>query len=169
MKQAWQTFWQARNARERGLLSVGSAFLLLALLYGLAWLPISEGRKKLTAHLPQLRADAVQMRANLQEITGLQANGPRPPGSGAPSGDARQAVESALQAAGLRDKAGAVERIDNQRVRLTLNGVSFDGLLGFLENLQSQQRLRVESLQLQAAEAGRVKGSISLAGPGGSP
>lgn len=162
MKQAWQTFWLARNARERSLLTIGGVFLLLALLYGLAWLPISEGRKKLSKSVPQLRADAAQMRANLQQITGLQAN------TGAAAGDARQAVESALQAAGLRDKVSAVDRIDNQRLRLTLNGVAFDGLLGFLENMQSQQRLRVESLQIQAAESGRVKGSVTLVGPGGS-
>ena len=163
MKQAWQTFWLARNARERALLTIGGVFLLLALLYGLAWLPISEGRKKLTANLPQLRADAAQMRANLQEITGLQAN------TGAAPGDARQAVESGLQAAGLRDKVSAIDKVDSQRVRLTLNGVGFDGVLGFLESMQSQQRLRVESLQIQAAESGRVKGSITLVGPGGSP
>lgn len=163
MKQAWQTFWLARNARERAILTVGGVFVLLALLYGLAWLPISEGRKKLVANLPQLRADAAQMRANLQEITGLQAN------TGAASGDARQAIESALQAAGLRDKVSAVDRVDSQRVRLTLSGIAFDGLLGLLENVQSQQRLRVESLQIQAAESGRVKGSVTLVGPGAAP
>ncbi len=163
MKQAWQTFWLARNARERAILTVGGVFVLLALLYGLAWLPISEGRKKLVANLPQLRADAAQMRANLQEITGLQAN------TGAASGDARQAIESALQAAGMRDKVSAIDRVDSQRVRLTLNGVAFDGLLGLLENVQSQQRLRVETLQIQAAESGRVKGSVTLVGPGAAP
>ncbi len=163
MKQAWRTFWQARNARERSLLTIGSIFLLLALLYGLAWLPISEGRKKLTVSLPQLRVDTAQMRTDLQQITGLQGN------TGAASGDARQAVESGLQAAALRDKVSAVDRVDNQRVRLTLNGVGFDAFLGFLESMQSQQRLRVESLQLQAAESGRVKGSVTLVGPGVSP
>jgi type II secretory pathway component PulM len=103
------------------------------------------------------------MRTSLQQITGLQAN------TGAASGDARQAAESGLQAAGLRDKVSAVDRVDNQRVRLTLNGVGFDGFLGFLESMQSQHRLRVESLQIQAAESGRVKGSVTLVGPGGSP
>jgi general secretion pathway protein M len=163
MKQAWLTFWLARNARERAILTVGGMFVLLALLYGLAWLPISEGRKKLVANLPQLRADAAQMRANLQEITGLQAN------TGAASGDAKQAVESALQAAGLREKVGAIDKVDSQRVRLTLNGVAFDGLLGLLESMQSQQRLRVETLQIQAAESGRIKGSVTLVGPGAAP
>ncbi len=163
MKQAWRTFWHARNSRERAVLTIGSMFLSLALLYGMAWLPISEGRKKLTVSLPQLRADAAQMHTDLQQIAGLQGN------TGAASGDARRAVESGLQVAGLRDKVSAVDRVDNQRVRLTLNGVGFDGLLGFLETMQSQQRLRVESLQLQAAESGRVKGSVTLVGPAVSP
>lgn len=160
MKQAWNEFWQARNPRERAILSYGGLFLLLALLYGLAWLPISEGRKKLSANLPQLRTNAAQMRANAQEIIGLKAS------TGAALGDARQAIESALQNANLREKVSAVDRIDTQRVRVTLNGVPFDAMLMFLETLQSQQRLRVEALQIQAAESGRVKGSLTLVGPG---
>lgn len=161
MKQAWNEFWQARNARERTILSYGGVFLLLALLYGLAWLPISEGRKKLSANLPQLRADATQMRTNAQEITGLQ------PSIGAAPGDTRQEIEGALRAANLREKVSAIDRVDAQRVRLTLNGVPFDALLMFLENIQSQHRLRVEALQIQAAESGRVKGNLTLVGPGG--
>lgn len=160
MKRAWNEFWQARNPRERAILSYGGVFLLLALFYGLAWLPISEGRKKLGMSLPQLRADAVHMRVNSDEITGLQAN------TGAALGDARQAVESGLQVANLRDKVSAVDRLDAQRVRVTLNGVPFDALLMFLENMQTQQRLRVEALQIQAAQSGRVKGNLTLVGPG---
>jgi general secretion pathway protein M len=160
MKQAWNEFWQARNPRERVILSYGGVFLLLTLLYGLAWLPISEGRKKFSRNLPQLRVDAAQMRAGAQELTGLQAS------TGAALGDARQAVESGLQIANLRDKVSAIDRIDAQRVRLTLNGVAFDALLLFFENMQTQQRLRVESLQIQAAESGRVKGNVTLVGPG---
>lgn len=163
MKQVWNEFWQARNPRERMLLSYGGVFLLLALLYGLAWRPISDGRKNLSQSLPQLRADASQMRLDATAITGLKAN------TGAALGDVRQSVESALQAANLRDKVSAVDRIDNQRVRVTLSGIAFDGLLALLENAQSQQRLRVESLQIQAAESGRVKGSVTLIGPGNKP
>ena len=159
MKQAWNEFWQARNARERAILTYGGVFLLLTMLYGLAWLPISEGRKKLSVNLPQLRAAATQMRADAQVITGLQGN------TGAASGDARTAVESALQAATLREKVIAIDRLDAQRVRLTLNGLAFDSLLIFLESMQSEQRLRVEVLQIQAADAGRVKGNVTLVGP----
>ena len=160
MKQAWNEFWQARNPRERAILMYGGLFLLLALLYGLAWLPISEGRKKLAVGLPQLRADAIHMRVDAQEITGLQAN------TGAASGDARQAVEGGLQGANLREKVSAIDRVDAQRLRLTLTGVPFDALLVFLENMQGQHRLRVEALQIQSAEAGRVKGNVTLVGPG---
>ena len=169
MKQTWNEFWQARNPRERAILSYGGVFLLLAMLYGLAWLPISEGRKKLSANLPQLRADVAQMRTNAQEITDLQANGPRPPGTGAASADVRQAAESGLQGANIRDKVSAIDRVDAQRVRITLNGTPFDVLLMFLGDMQSQRRLRVETLQIQATEAGRVKGSVTLVAPGGKP
>ena len=163
MKQAWNEFWQARNHRERTMLTYGGAFLLLAMLYGLAWLPISEGRKKLTRSLPQLRLDVAQMRSNVKEIGGLQTN------TGAASGEPRQVVESALQAANLREKVSAIDRVDAQRVRLALSGMPFDALLMFLESMQSQQKLRVETLQIQAADAGRVKGSVTLVGPGSKP
>ena len=163
MKQTWNEFWQARNPRERMILTYGGVFLMLTLLYGLAWLQISEGRKKLSTTLPQLRADVVQMRAHAQEVTGLKAN------TGAASGDARQAAESGLQGANLRDKVSAIDRVDAQRVRITLNGMPFDALLMFLGDMQSQQKLRVETLQIQATDAGRVKGAVTLLGPGGNP
>jgi general secretion pathway protein M len=159
MKQAWSEFWQARNPRERAILTYGGMFLLLAMLYGLAWLPISEGRKKLTRSLPQLRLDIAQMRSSAKELVGLQAN------TGAASGEPRQVVESALQAANLREKVSAIDRVDAQRVRLALSGMPFDALLMFLENMQSQQKLRVETLQIQAAETGRIKGTVTLVGP----
>lgn len=159
MKQAWNEFWQARNSRERAILTYGGVFLLLSMLYGLAWLPISEGRKKLTRNLPQLRLDAAQMRTNAKQIIGLQAN------TGAASDEPREAVESALQVANLREKVSAIDRVDAQRVRLALSGMPFDALLMFLESMQSQQKLRVETLQIQAAEAGRIKGSVTLVGP----
>ena len=162
MKQTWNEFWQARNPRERMILTYGGIFLLLSLLYGLAWLPISEGRKKLSATMPQLRADVVQMRTHAQEVAGLQAD------AGAASGDARQAAESGLQGANLRDKVSAIDRVDAQRVRISLNGMPFDALLMFLGDMQSQQRLRVETLQIQATDAGRVKGAVTLVGPGGN-
>ena len=163
MKQTWNEFWQARNPRERMILTYGGVFLMLTLLYGLAWLPISEGRKKLSATLPQLRADVVQMRTHAQEITGLQAS------TGVASGEPRQAAENGLKGANLRDKVSAIDRVDAQRVRVTLNGMPFDALLMFLGDMQSQQRLRVETLQIQAADAGRVKGAVTLLGPGGNP
>lgn len=165
MKQAWNEFWQARNPRERAILTYGGVFLLLSMLYGLAWLPISEGRKKLTRSLPQLRLDVAQMRTSAKEIIGLQANSPRPPGTGAASGEPRQAVESALQVANLRDKVSAIDRVDAQRVRLALSGMPFDALLMFLESIQNQQKFRVETLQIQVAEAGRIKGTVTLVGP----
>ena len=163
MKQTWNEFWQSRNPRERMILTYGGVFLILTLLYGLAWLPISEGRKKLSATLPQLRADVAKMHTHAQEITGLQAS------TGVASGEPRQAAESGLQSANLRDKVSAIDRVDAQRVRITLNGMPFDALLMFLGDMQSQQRLRVETLQIQATDTGRVKGAVTLVGPGGNP
>lgn len=163
MKQTWNEFWQARNPRERMILTYGGVFLMLTLLYGLAWLPISEGRKKLSATLPQLRADVAKMHTHAQEITGLQAS------TGVASGEPRQAAENGLKGANLRDKVSAIDRVDAQRVRITLNGMPFDALLMFLGDMQSQQRLRVETLQIQATDAGRVKGAVTLVGPGGNP
>ena len=166
MKQQWQEFWQARNARERMILSYGSIFLALALLYGMAWLPISEQRKKLSASLPQLRSQAAQLHADSQQVTALRANSSAASGST----NAKSGVETGLQAVGLRDKITAIDRVDDHRVRITFNAIAFDGLLSFLETMQSEQRLRVESLQVEGLpQTGRVKGTATLAGPEVTP
>ena len=160
MKQQWREFWQARNARERMILSYGGMFLALALIYGMLWLPISEQRKKLSQTLPQLRAQAAQFRLDAQQVDALKANTGAAPGGI----NAKSAVESGLQASGLRDKVSAIDRVDDQRLRVTYNGVAFDALLGFLEAMQSEHRMRVETLQADGLpQTGRVKGTLTLA------
>ncbi|MEO6023619.1 MAG: type II secretion system protein M [Burkholderiales bacterium] len=166
MKQQWLEFWQARNARERMILTYGSIFLALALLYGMAWLPVSEQRRKLSASLPHLRTQAAQLRSDAQQVIALRANTSAASGSTS----AKSSVENGLQAMGLRDKVNAIDRVDDHRVRITFNAVAFDGLLGFLEAMQSEQRLRVEALQMEGLpQTGRVKGTATVAGPEGTP
>jgi general secretion pathway protein M len=165
MKQLWLEFWQQRNSRERAILSVGAGLLALALLYGLAWLPVSNERKRLAASLPELRVKAQHMREQGLEAAQLKTS----IGGDAGATDVRQAIEDSLKAAGLRAKIGAIDRIDNRRIRITLDAVAFDPFAAWVQSLQSEHHIRMESAQIEALpDSGRVKGSATFAGPGGA-
>jgi general secretion pathway protein M len=163
MKELWNEFWQARNPRERAILIAGAALLALALLYGLAWLPLTKERKRLALSIPELRNKTAQMHNQSQEVVQLKS-GLGEQGRGA---DVRQAIEDSLRAANLREKVGAIDRLDNRRARVTLTAVPFDTLLTWLETLQAQQHVRMETGQIEALpESGLVKGTATFLGPG---
>jgi general secretion pathway protein M len=163
MKELWNEFWQARNPRERAILIAGVILLALALLYGLAWLPLTKERQRLALGIPELRLKVTQMHNQSQEVVRLKTG----LGEQGRAADVRQAIEDSLRSAGLREKVGSIDRLDNRRVRVTLNAVPFDPLLSWIESLQSQQHVRMETGQIEALpEAGLVKGTATFLGPG---
>ena len=75
--------------------------------------------------------------------------------------DARSDVESALARQGL--KATAIERGDDQRLRVTLDAVSFDALASLLEALQRDARLSAVDLTAAArVEPGQVRAEMTF-------
>ena len=100
---AW---WQQLALRERGLVMLGVAVLLLVVGYLLLWEPAALGIRKLEADLPQLRVQAASMRAMADEAQRLRAAG----GNATPIApdDRVAAVRRSLQRAGLL-RGGAAE------------------------------------------------------------
>jgi type II secretory pathway component PulM len=57
-----------------------------------------------------------------------------------------------------------IERIDNERIRLTFDTIAFDALTAFLESLQRDARLRpVELVATARVEPGQVRADLTLA------
>ena len=78
--------------------------------------------------------------------------------------DARPDVESALARQGL--KATAIDRGEDQRLRVTLDTVSFDSLATLLEALQRDARLSAVDVTAAArVEPGQVRAEMTFASP----
>ena len=78
--------------------------------------------------------------------------------------DARADVEAALARQGL--KATAIERGDDQRLRVTLDAVSFDALVTLLDTLQRDARLSAVDVTAAArVEPGQVRAEMTFASP----
>ncbi|MGI9025625.1 MAG: type II secretion system protein GspM [Burkholderiaceae bacterium] len=100
---AW---WQQLALRERGLVILGVAVLVLVVGYLLLWEPAAQGVRKLEADLPQLRVEAASLRAMADEARRLRMAG----GNVTPIApdDRVAAVRRSLERAGLLRAGAAV-------------------------------------------------------------
>jgi general secretion pathway protein M len=126
--QPLQEFWSGRNARERNMLSVAAAAILLALIYLLLIDPALEGREQLRKTLPNLRQQVAQMQA-LSKEAGELADADAP----VVEPVSRTSVEAALSRNGLKSQNLSV---NNGVIVAQFSGVSFAQLIRWLQDMQ---------------------------------
>jgi general secretion pathway protein M len=157
-------FWRQRTQAERRTLTLGGAVLAIALLYAFIWHPLSQERQRLQASLPQLRAAAAQMRIQSAEVTSLRNQ---------PKKNFGNSLRSALDYASAHSNVGAPSQtipLDAGRVRVEFNAAAFDSWIDWVNLLQTEQGIRVESAEIIAlAEPGMVKIKAVLASAGNRP
>jgi type II secretory pathway component PulM len=120
---------------------------------------LTRDTERLERRLVEQRASLVVARRQTDEIAALAQRTMEP----SPR-DARADVESALARQGL--KATAIDRGDDQRLRVTLDAVSFDALATLLEALQRDARLSAVDVTAAArVEPGQVRAEMTLSSP----
>jgi type II secretory pathway component PulM len=155
----WRRWWQLRSPAERALAVAVAAFVLAAIAWLLLWQPLLRDSERLERRLSQQRVALEMARRQVDEIATLGRTTVVPGAR-----DARSDVETALARQGL--KAAAVERGDDQRVRITLEAISFDGLASILDGLQRDARLTAAELSAAArVEPGQVRADVTLSPP----
>ena len=149
--------WQAWTVRERRLVLAAGLSALVAILY-LAFIdPAIEGRRRLARELPRLRADASTMAA----IAASAASLPKPPAPGA--GELRPALESSLQAAGLKATVGTGAGANNSAT-VKFDKVAYTLAAGWLSRIVHDMGVHVESANvISQGEGGRVNAEFVLA------
>jgi len=156
----WTPFWEARNARERSVLTIAGGLLLLLLVW--LWLidPALQGRKQLKKTLPALHAQLAQLQALTKEAAALPAaNSADTPSEGTPS-LSRSLLESSLARKGI--KAQTLE-INGELVRMKLSGVSFATLIAWLGEIQAAAQLAVNDATVVAlTQSDKVDASLNL-------
>jgi type II secretory pathway component PulM len=150
--------WQARNSRERRLLTLGAVVLGLGLLLMLAdWL--HQERQRLDLALPRLEAQLLRMQEDASEIARLRQLPPAHAGA-----RSTQAQVDAVSA-GARSR-GLSLAIQPAGDRVQLRGqVAFDALSTWLASLHRDQGLQVLSADIRS-EGPLVVVDILLGAPG---
>ena len=147
-REAFTQWWQLRSRSERMLLAAAAATAALALAWLVVWQPLARDTDRL--------ADA---RRRADEIAGLARTPPS-----VVTADPRAALDPVLAQQNLKTAATTIERIDNERIRLTFNAIGFDALTVFLDALQRDARLRaVELVATARVEPGQVRADVTLA------
>jgi type II secretory pathway component PulM len=158
-REAFAQWWQLRSRSERMLLTAAAGIAVLALAWLVVWQPLARDTDRLGRQIENDRAALVDARRRADEIAGLARNAP----SVVPA-EPRAALDAVLAQQNLKVATTTIERIDNERIRLTFDAIGFDTLTAFLDALQRDARLRVVELVATArVEPGQVRADVTLA------
>lgn len=155
LKQAALTFWNERNKREQYMLVAAIMVIVVGLFYALLIDPALSGRKDLEKKLPALRVQAAEVQALAKEAAALgsKATAPVPAAT-------KEGIETSLNGKGLKPQSVV---LNEDVVRVQLNGVSFAGLVEWLGDMQKSMRLSVLDAKIDAQEkADMVNATLSL-------
>ncbi len=157
-KDHFRRFWSERAPRERRMLVIGVALLLLLAVWGVLVEPAQAGRERWQQALPQKRAELAQMRAIASEVSSQPA--PATPSPATSAALSRPALERSLQDRGL---AAQNLVVSDSGLSASFTDVPFAALAEWLQQTQSSSRLIVTEATLTARDLpGRVDARLSL-------
>ena len=135
LREAAASFWGERNERERRILMIGAAALLVGICYALLFNPALKGRRQLNSELPELRQQSAEMQALANQAAQLKNAA-----SVAIDPVSQESVAASLATRGLKPKNISVS---DGFVRLQLDSVSFAGLADWLDEQQRSTHMVV--------------------------
>lgn len=149
--------------RDRWLLIGGGAGVMLVLYLSL-WLPLQRELSRLRLSVPQEKIQLAQMQVQAMQINQLRASG-RVPRAG---GNLLVSLEQSATINGIRSHIIRMEPEGTGGARLSLEGVHFNALIGWLASLQNHGGVRIEKATFEAqAAAGTVNARLVLRSGGG--
>src|SRR5579862_1776394 len=150
-------WWRLRSRAERRLLTAGIAMLGLFAAWFLVLQPIERDVERLGRQLATQRTALAEARRQADDIATLSRNAAPVPGR-----DARADAEAQFARLGL--KPTAIDRLDDKRIRVTLEAVAFDQLASLFASLERDAHLRaVDVTATGRVEPGQVRAEMTLA------
>lgn len=157
--------WQQLGPRERMVLGGGGLLVLLLLGWAFVWQPLERTAQSLGSRVATLQTDVAWMRQTAAQIASQQATAaPNASFGGSPL----SVVEGGLTAARLNAGLKQLSPVGEGRVRVVLEGVAFDALIDWLEQLDREFGLSPEEFSAQQKAPGAVDATLVLK-PGRAP
>ena len=158
LKQAqhdFSTFWSARTAQERKMLSAAIVVIVLAGIYALLIEPAWTGRHQLSKELPVLRQQVAQLQALKIEATTLANK----PAVLLPT-ITQESLDNSLANKGLKPQE---LNLFGDRVQVSFSSASFTSTLGWLADIQNDLLLVVIESDIKALkQPNMIDASITL-------
>jgi len=149
-------WWRLRSRAERRLLIAGASALGLLAVWLLVLQPIDRDSERLANRIGAQRSSLAEARRQADDIATLSRNA-----TTAPARDTRADLDAQLSRLGL--KPSAIDRLDDKRIRVTLDAVSFDTLAALVESLARDGHLRAIDIAATArVEPGQVRAEMTL-------
>ena len=144
--------------RERIMVSLAAAVVVLALVYVAAWTPLSSSVSRLEQSVQEQLVLKQWMQQSASEVNRLRNT--------AGGGDRRSLLAVVDQTSKQSQLAPAVKRLEpdgQELVRVTLEQASFDDLVRWLGNLQQSFGVSVIDVSIdRQADSGRVNARLTL-------
>lgn len=153
-----KAWWRGLQERERRLLTLAGLLLLAVLWWLLLLRPMEAARERAqsaAASLRQANAEAAGQVAAILAARGAAA--PRPVRS------LFALIDSSARDAGLMNAQTRIEPLAENRVRVTMDGVTFDQLAAWLETLDRNEGVDISEWSVdRALVAGVVDARMTL-------
>ena len=160
-----KAWWDRLQSRERWIIGLAVPLALALLGWSLLWEPLGRQQRDLATRVAVLHEDLAWLRQSAAQLTVGSAQD-----AGVPrfTGSALSAVESGLQAARLNGGLKQLSPAGEGRVRVVLEGVSFDALVAWLEQLERDVGLGAEEFSARQTAPGMCDVTLVLRPAGGA-
>lgn len=157
--------WQALPQRDQRMLGGGAVIIALLLGWAFLWHPLALARARLEREIADGRSALAWMRAAQAEAPGLAAHGAR--GAVDRQGKSLLALaDVTARGASLGSAPARVEPTGPRSVRVSLERVNFDALVGWIETLARDYGVQASDLSVDRVEGlGLVNARVTLEDP----
>ena len=158
-------WWQKQSERDRRVLAVGAAVVVVLLAWAFVWYPLARARAQLESRVEQERADLAWMRQTGGELQELRAKGAR--GKVDRQGKSLFALaDVTARGAGLATALKRVEPTGPRSVRASFEAANFDALIGWVDVLARDYAVQTTDFSADRVEAiGTVNARVVLEEP----
>lgn len=150
-------WWEALATRERLIVIVGGALLTLILLWALLWQPLVSSVRDMEREVAAQRENLRWMQEAAAELQQLRGSGAQAAGLGGRS--LLAVADQSARGAGLGNGLKRIEPEGADAVRVRLEGVSFDAVVGWLAGLSRDAGVLASSI---AIERGAATGQVNV-------
>lgn len=146
------------NERERLLLVIAGPLLVMLVLYGLVWRPLSGHVDMLQQRVMRQQETLQYMHTAAQRVTELRQQHSSVNRKGN-NQSLLALVDRTVKQSGLARALKRVEPDGSDKVKVHLEGAGFDAMIGWLESLQQRYGIGIENISVDAQE---IPGSVNV-------